>query len=410
MARVLVSLLLPLALCAQVPVEIYGDEPPGPPTMTSTYVKFAECEPLGEGVVCGSLEGYSVVGAMTGSGDMTAIESADGALRRYLEADGCPTNTTDRKAGAAMEVRRAEGVPMAVILRTTCRDEGGARLGEFLRVVGLVGHGFLDVEVDVTTTPDANVRARQLADEEAALTPLGALYGTTVMVEQDPKVPPPAELLRRAAELKGKDGHLSWCLALVGRSLADESERGCLVRASADGRVALVITQDGCGGDRCFVSAWAVREAGSRLRLVGDDPWALTPSGDAIFSTFPLIPVGSAAYSVPLRTMRIDVATGAIEPFAACFSPAVSPGGKWVLCRNEDGDVLRVPIAGGRAEMAWDSGVGRNDIIWHAAIFPGPPVFRGDRVVVTVVQEGAERGVTHELAWDEQTGRLAPRQ
>jgi hypothetical protein len=37
---------------------------------------------------------------------------------------------------------------------------------------------------------------------------------------------------------------------------------------------------------------------------------------------------------------------------APCFSPRVSPGGRWVVCRDKDGNVLRVGPEGGLPVVA----------------------------------------------------------
>lgn len=387
-------------------------EPPSPPTMSSTYIKFADCDFLpgpGGGLECSGLEGYQISRGSGGVGDMTSIRTADATFHRVLERWQCPERAGGGMTGGdVLEVRRADGVPVAVIMRTTCEDIDGRRVAEFLGVVGLSGHEFLDATVDVSASPNANVEARELADREAALTPLSGLFGPKVVTEEDKAIPAPAEILRLDSRLRTTDpaAHLAWCHRLVGVQ-PSPTDALCEVRPSGNREAVLVVLQQECGGDRCSVLAWAIRQSGRRLRLVGDVPWALTPGGDAVFTTYPMLPIGSAAYSVPSRTLRIDLGTSAIRAFAPCFSPSVSPGGKWVLCRTEDGDVLKVPASGGTAQTAWDSGLTRNYIVWHALIFPEPVTFVGaDRAHVDVWLEGGQQ-TRVELAWQEQSGRLS---
>jgi hypothetical protein len=72
-----------------------------------------------------------------------------------------------------LEWRRANGKPFAVILRvyeyggTDLCATAGKVTGEFLIVKGLKGYK-IDEKVDVKSTPNANVKARQLADKNYA--------------------------------------------------------------------------------------------------------------------------------------------------------------------------------------------------------------------------------------------------
>lgn len=78
-----------------------------------------------------------------------------------------------------------------------------------------------------------------------------------------------------------------------------------------------------------------------------------------------------------LRLARIDVATGARSVFADCVSPRLSPGGKWIACRNHAGDVLRVPIGGGKLEVVARSGANADQVLWvpYSYIWPEPVDF-----------------------------------
>jgi hypothetical protein len=76
--------------------------------------------------------------------------------------------------GRKIEWRMADGKPFAVILRVSnfdrSDDDGGDpfnpknKTGESLLVKGLKGYEHIDFEVDTKTTPNPNVKARELAD------------------------------------------------------------------------------------------------------------------------------------------------------------------------------------------------------------------------------------------------------
>jgi hypothetical protein len=73
---------------------------------------------------------------------------------------------------------------------------------------------------------------------------------------------------------------------------------------------------------------------------VSPDHLALIVSRVSYQDDVPFAPIGG-------ETRRVDRVSGATTALSPCFSTRLSPGGKWYVCRNVKGDVLRFPVAGG---------------------------------------------------------------
>ena len=98
------------------------------------------------------------------------VEARNRSFSRLLAEGQAPGYT--REKGRKAEWRLADGKPFAVILRafTYRTDSDGTpdfscKVGERLVIKGLAGFEHIDFTVDARTTPNANVRARQLADD-----------------------------------------------------------------------------------------------------------------------------------------------------------------------------------------------------------------------------------------------------
>jgi hypothetical protein len=98
------------------------------------------------------------------------VEARNRSFSRLLAEGQAPGYT--REKGRKAEWRLADGKPFAVILRafTYRTDSDGApdfsrKVGERLVIKGLAGFEHIDFTVDTRATPNANLRARQLADD-----------------------------------------------------------------------------------------------------------------------------------------------------------------------------------------------------------------------------------------------------
>lgn len=156
----------------------------GEPKFSSAYTDLkTQCKPVAEGdargddtpLRCAGYGGYEI------RIDFSAVSSHLLVQPAAANADAIDlaVQPFDYDAKRKIEWRLADGEPFAVIFRVgkprgdvdpseTWRPENKA--GESLRVKGLKGYGRIDFEVDART-PDANAKARELADEAYAKAP-----------------------------------------------------------------------------------------------------------------------------------------------------------------------------------------------------------------------------------------------
>jgi hypothetical protein len=114
-------------------------------------------------------------------------------------------------------------------------------------------------------------------------------------------------------------------------------------------------------------------------------------------------PDADSVYDVSRRTLtlwRADLDRQQSSPFADCFSPVLSPGGRWFACRNRRGDLLRVPVAGGKLQtVAVNQAQGEITYIPYAYIYPDTPVFKSATKVSFSTGDEENREVS--VAWQE---------
>lgn len=119
---------------------------------------------------CTGYGGYRLLVSFSALAADVFVESRDGRFSRLL-ASGQALDYAEQK-GRKVEWRMAGGKPFAVIIRAFEYAAGGddgapdfsRKVGEKLLVKGLEGYERIDFAVDAQT-PNANVRARRLADE-----------------------------------------------------------------------------------------------------------------------------------------------------------------------------------------------------------------------------------------------------
>jgi hypothetical protein len=137
----------------------------------------------------------------------------------------------------------------------------------------------------------------------------------------------------------------------------------CWLTRTAQGKAAVLYVQYGCAdtdaivaGDRadCNYELWLLDAVRGR-RLLADERSPLDPgvSGAVVAPSLDFAVIDARGHKVALE--RIDLSGAAprvVGRFAdGCMSPVLSPGAHWVVCRDVRGDVLRVPLAGGPAEL-----------------------------------------------------------
>jgi hypothetical protein len=74
---------------------------------------------------------------------------------------------------------------------------------------------------------------------------------------------------------------------------------------------------------------------------------------------------------------RLDLATFSRSAFAPCFSARLSPKGKYFVCRDAAGNVLKVALRGGQPLPVAESGVSASEVytVWSRYFWPAPVSF-----------------------------------
>lgn len=177
----------------------------------------------------------------------------------------------------------------------------------------------------------------------------------------------------------------------------------CVAHLLGNGSTALVSLITECGGDSCSVESWVCSPATNGLVHVntGGGGVAASPAGDFLVVDEDVGPVDTnSPFDGRVRLARLDIATGARSPFADCVAPVLSPGGNWIACRNHAGDVLRVPIRGGAAEVVARSGADAAHVPWkpYAYIWPNAVEFPSRDVVTFVTLQENDKSEVQTLA------------
>ncbi len=159
--------------------------------------------------------------------------------------------------------------------------------------------------------------------------------------------------------------------AILGLRMPDafESAGACI---HAGGHAISVWVQISCGGDSCRAEGWLFSDVRPVWALPVENDYAISADGRHLFYTR-LRPTKSLGTYV-VDVARRDLATGVEKSFASCASPAISPGGAWLLCRNEANDVLRIPIDGGKPRLV-AKGTGERTWTPYANYFPSAVAF-----------------------------------
>lgn len=164
------------------------------------------------------------------------------------------------------------------------------------------------------------------------------------------------------------------CRGLVNYS-EDAQMESCALTLHGNGSALVLHIVSGCGGDSCEVVAWVyTQELGRFVQIPGDVGGTLAADPNGRF----LLLDDATELSIPhegelrdpfggkdeLITAKLELPSMTKTPFAACFSSTLSPGGRWFVCRNRTGDVLKVPIEGGTPALVVKSGVAKDDLRW----------------------------------------------
>ncbi|MCE9574392.1 MAG: hypothetical protein K8W52_14690 [Deltaproteobacteria bacterium] len=188
----------------------------------------------------------------------------------------------------------------------------------------------------------------------------------------------------------------AWCQEALGIT---EDLVDCTIVETGLGTAAIAIARD-CDGEPCDVMTFAItgRDGPRRIAIEGLGIQVILPDGVTAFAgTSDQTP----AHDYAARLYRVDLAAMTAVEVAACAAPTLSPGGRWIVCRDVRGDIYRMPVGGGRLALV-------QRLHLAEAIYREPEIglmltaveFRSPtRMHVTSITYDGER--TADLAWRE---------
>jgi hypothetical protein len=180
-------------------------------------------------------------------------------------------------------------------------------------------------------------------------TPQPVATASAVAVGSQAEPPPAAALLQQDQPLESsRPLDIERCGALTP---AFETAGRCWAKRTARGHAALVFAESACTAGNC----------GDRVALVDDEhatarllPGALGWNGATVVPSLRYAVVDDGArHLIRLDLSVADLARAERRHFASCGAPVLSPGGRWIVCRDQAASVLRVPVSGGRLERVW---------------------------------------------------------
>ncbi len=223
--------------------------------------------------------------------------------------------------------------------------------------------------------------------------------------------------VQRALDPKRSSGELlkNWCRRKVNYPEPQPLEQ-CVLEELGLGSVLLLTLTTECGGDACSTASYVLSARHPVLVAVPGDfgsGAAASPAGDALFvselTDLVLTAPDEAKRAAPfggsseIILERISLPSFERQAFAPCFSPTLSPGGAWILCRDRAANVLKVPVGGGTPIVIARSDLSPQQIafVWYAYIWPQAVEFTApDRLRFSIARSGGEV-VERELVWQE---------
>lgn len=232
--------------------------------------------------------------------------------------------------------------------------------------------------------------------------------------------PPDPELKWMLDERRQSGERLrEWCREQSGFA-AGRSFESCDLESLGDGAALLLTFVLECGGDSCstegYVASPLLRGFARVPHDIGGGAIA-SPRGDALFvslTTPVVLPTpGEQPPDEPPRDpwggdealifARIALPSMEMTSVAPCFSPAFSPKGRWILCRDLAGNVLKVPPRGGKPTLVASSGLKKGEVyfVWYAYIWPDPVEFVSDDRLKFRVMPADGEPFEREVSWRE---------
>ena len=176
----------------------------------------------------------------------------------------------------------------------------------------------------------------------------------------------------------------SWCIKALKLQKNKTLER-CLIRQLGGQRVAVVTTVSDCEPEHCETTYWVLsgRSGLRKSPIPLDHNLVLSPDQRVLYvgHTNP----SPKGYEASLN--RIDLKTLAHTLVAPCAMPVLSPSGRWIVCRDAQGNVHRFGTEGEPMEQIHTLRLGK------LRISTSPHIGVDLRPVVFVARQGKERPV-----------------
>jgi hypothetical protein len=160
-----------------------------------------------------------------------------------------------------------------------------------------------------------------------------------------------AALLAEVERFGTRGAPREWCMARLQQTTDIEA---CEVTAIGDGRAVVITMTLLCEDEHCEFQNWIINGRAAPIMfddVVGTLP-VLLPGGMGLLLGRAEL-TGPNEYTASLKRVSLHPGGGSIE--AACAAPAISPSEKWIVCRDVDGDVHRMPIGGGPLTPVFDT-------------------------------------------------------
>lgn len=235
------------------------------------------------------------------------------------------------------------------------------------------------------------------------VTEIAVSKGTSAPLSQPPEQRSstfdPASILAGLQQLDGAEREAR-CRELT-QYTAAEYER-CDVEPLGRGVLTMITIVTSCGGDSCDARGWLFSASLGEPVELHEAGGGVEAAPDGSFVVFDRIEVDAQnQWSVRLR--RMDLASEEASPFANCFAPKLSPGGKYFVCRDRSANVLRVPTHGGVVEMVAESGASAAAIEWlpYAYSYPSAVDFPTPGEVTFRIQYADGAIAQHSAEWGE---------
>jgi hypothetical protein len=195
--------------------------------------------------------------------------------------------------------------------------------------------------------------------------------------EEPQRLPVPSAWAKTELDALGEDK--SGCASRVGY-VGELEDCHVALTGAGNGLIVTLVTE--CGGDSCSTKRWLLKEGSPSALPLSEDGGGIAFEPHLAFYVADHRQFANEQdmrqnfYQRAMSLFRYDLGARAARPFAHCFSPSLSPGGNWFLCRNPHGDLFRIPVRGGKLErVAVNRVQGQVAFSPYAFIYPSEAYF-----------------------------------